>query len=53
MTNSQYYSAEQEQKDIPLSVNTDDAIRPDWFEKIIKQLESNKNTPRKPNYQKV
>jgi hypothetical protein len=40
-------------RDKPTNTNIDDLIRPVWFEKIIKQLESDKNRLRKPNYQKI
>jgi hypothetical protein len=48
---SRYNSAGERGK--PTGTNIDDLIRPVWFEKIIKQLESDKNRLRKPNYQKI
>jgi len=37
----------------PSSIHIDDLVRPIWFEKIMKQLELDKNSPQKPNYQKI
>ena len=48
---SRYNSAGERGK--PTGTNIDDLVQPMWFEKIMKQLDTDKNRPQKPNHRKV
>ena len=37
----------------PAAANIDDLVEPVWFEKIMRQLDTDKNRPQKPNRRKV
>ena len=37
----------------PSAANIDDLVGPVWFEKIMRQLDTDKNRPQKPNRRKV
>ena len=37
----------------PSAANIDDLVQPVWFEKIMRQLDTDKNKPQKPNRRKV
>jgi len=37
----------------PTTANIDDLVQPVWFEKIMKQLDTDKNRPQKSNRRKV
>ena len=49
---SAYYNSAGE-RDKPTDANIDDFVQPVWFEKIMRQLDTDKNRSQRPNRRKV